>query len=87
VQVLLLSWEDDDLGVTKEVAELQNVFEDLYHYHVQVYRIPSAKPDKALKLRVLKLLENDDEATLLVLYYGGHANKSPQSNEAPIWRA
>jgi Caspase domain len=87
VEVLLLSWEDDDLGVVKEVTELQNLFEDLYHYEVQVYQIPNVKPDKELKRRMLQFLENDHEDTLLILYYGGHARKSPQSNEAPIWFA
>lgn len=87
VHVLLVSWEDDDLGVAKEVAELRNVFEHLYYYEVQVYRIPHAKPDKELKRRILDFLENDGEETLLILYYGGHAKKSPQSNELPIWFA
>ena len=87
VEVLLLIWEEDDLGVSKEVSELQHVFEDLYHYKVQAWAIPSTKPDKELKRRMLKFLENDGEGILLILYYAGHARKSPQLNEAPIWFA
>jgi hypothetical protein len=87
VQVLLISWGEDDLGVVKEVTDLQKVFEDLYHYEVKLYRIPSVKPDKALKRRMLEFLDSDREDTLLILYYAGHAKKSPQSNEAPIWLA
>jgi hypothetical protein len=45
------------------------------------------KPDKALKRRMLEFLDEDGEETLLILYYGGHAKKSVQSNEAPIWFA
>lgn len=84
---MLTSWEDDDLGVAKEVEELQNVFNDLYHYDVEVYQIPSVKPDKALKRRMLEFLDEDREETLLILYYAGHARKSLQSNEAPMWVA
>lgn len=87
VEVLLLSWKDDDLGVAKEVVELQNVFEHLYRYHVQAYQIPNVKPDKELKRRMLEFLDNDGADTLLILYYAGHAKKSPQSNEAPTWFA
>ena len=87
VQVLLISWKDDDLGVAKEVEKLQNVFNDLYHYDVEVYQIPSVKPDKALKRRILEFLDGDGEETLLILYYAGHAKKSLQLNEAPIWLA
>jgi hypothetical protein len=30
--VLLLSWEQDDLGVHTEINELRDVFEDRYHF-------------------------------------------------------
>ena len=84
---MLISWEDDDLGVAKEVEELQNVFDSLYHYDVEVYQIPSIKPDKPLKRRMLEFLDEDGEEALLILYYAGHARKSLLSNEAPIWLA
>lgn len=87
MRVLLLSWVDDDLGVSAELLNLKNVFEDLYHFEVEDYRIPDKKPDKALKRRMLEFLDEDGEEALLILYYGGHAKKSIQSNEAPIWFA
>lgn len=87
VQVLMLRWEDDDLGVITELNALEHVFVDLYHYAVQTYSIPSEKPDKALKRRVLDFLEDDGPETLLILYYAGHATSSLQTNEAPIWSA
>ena len=34
--VLLLSWEDDDLGVIDEVTELQDVFQHMYRYETEV---------------------------------------------------
>ncbi|PVH71184.1 hypothetical protein DL98DRAFT_660783 [Cadophora sp. DSE1049] len=87
VQVLLLKWEDDDLGVETELKDLGHVFSDLFHYGVDVFDIPSEKPDKALKRRVFDFLENDGEETLLILYYAGHARSSIQANEAPVWIA
>ena len=87
VEVLLLSWEEDDLEVEKELQALRHVFEDLYHYGVQSYKIPNEKPDKALKRRVFDFLDYDGEEVLLILYYAGHAKTSLQSNEAPMWFA
>jgi hypothetical protein len=87
VEVLLLSWEDDDLRVETELKALQHVFADLYHFGVQSYMIPNEKPDKALKRRVFDFLDYDGEEVLLILYYAGHAKTSLQSNEAPIWFA
>ncbi|KAL2072072.1 hypothetical protein VTL71DRAFT_11415 [Oculimacula yallundae] len=87
VQVLLLKWKDDDLGVETELKDLGQVFGDLFHYGVDMFDIPSEKPDKALKRRVFDFLENDGEDTLLILYYAGHAKLSVQANEAPVWVA
>lgn len=87
VQVLLLRWTDDDLGVVTELKALRQVFTDLYHYEVQIYEIPSKKPDKALKRRVFDFLEHDGKETLFILYYAGHAKRSLQVNEAPMWFA
>ncbi|KAH7395585.1 hypothetical protein BKA64DRAFT_745783 [Cadophora sp. MPI-SDFR-AT-0126] len=87
VHVLLLKWEDDDLGVETELEDLRHVFSDLFNYGVDVFHIPSEKPDKALKRRVFDFLEHDGEETLLILYYAGHARTSFQANEAPMWIA
>lgn len=88
VNVLLVSWKDDDLHVSTEIADLGFLFTDQYGYHVQKYEIPSLKPDRALKERVLGLLkEFDKDHSLLIFYYAGHARRSPQSNGAPIWIA
>lgn len=87
VEVLLLRWADDDLGVLAELKDLQHVFTDLYHYNVRLYDIPSHKPDKALTRRVLDFLEDDREETLFVLYYAGHGKTNQQSNEGAIWFA
>jgi hypothetical protein len=85
--VLLLSWEDDDLGVQTEINELRYAFEERYHFEVQEYKIPSIKPDRSVKRCVIKFLKLESKDTLLVVYYAGHARRGQQSNEASIWFA
>ncbi|KAE9366683.1 hypothetical protein N431DRAFT_417524 [Stipitochalara longipes BDJ] len=87
VYVLLLSWEADDLEVHLEIEPLRRVLEDRYRFSVQEYKIPSLKPDKALKKRIYDFLEKEDGDTLLVVYYAGHARSALQSNEASLWCA
>ncbi|KAG0645504.1 hypothetical protein D0Z07_8738 [Hyphodiscus hymeniophilus] len=86
-QVLLLSWEDDDLGVKEEIIDLRHVFENFYRFDVEEHKIPSEKPDKNVKRKVLEFLNKDGDDTLLVVYYAGHARSGEQSNEGSIWFA
>lgn len=85
--VLLLSWEDDNLGVEREIRRLKHVFSVLYRFDVQEFRIPSKTPGKATTSRVSDFLENDSPSSLLIVYYAGHARLSNQTNEPPIWAA
>ncbi len=74
VHVLLLSWEDDDLGVLDEVIELEDVFRRDYGYHsVRRWEIPSLKPYSKLEDE-LYLFRKDHSSTdnLLIVYYAGH---------------
>jgi hypothetical protein len=84
---VLLSWEADDLKVDQEIDPLRAVLADRYHFRVQEYKIPSVKPDKALKKRIFDFLEEEDSGTLLIVYYAGHARAALQSNEASLWFA
>jgi hypothetical protein len=59
----------------------------MYKFQVQEYQIPSSKPDKALKRRVSDFLDIDSKDNLLIIYYGGHARRALQSNEASLWFA
>ncbi|KAL9008736.1 MAG: hypothetical protein Q9173_006169 [Seirophora scorigena] len=73
VHVLLLSWEDDDLGVVTEIAELQRVFDFSYHFQTSHWELPSHKSHNALVRRVMQLLdESESGEKLLIVYYGGH---------------
>jgi len=81
--VILLSWVTDDLGVASEVQRLRHVFEDMYQFQVEVYQIPDEKPDRALKGRILEFLSNDQDSSLLIFYYAGHAKRG--QNGEPLW--
>ncbi len=88
VHMLLLSWEDDNLGVAQEIERLGYVFAKLYCFNVHEYRIPRKKPGMAAISRVSSLLQMvDAHGNLLIVYYAGHARLSRQSNEPPIWAA
>ncbi|KAL8835228.1 MAG: hypothetical protein Q9170_003390 [Blastenia crenularia] len=73
VHVLLLSWEDDDLGVTAEIDELEDVFVIVYCYETERWKIPGTKSHNALSRRIMRLLDDFESSDkLLVVYYGGH---------------
>ena len=73
VHVLLLSWEADDLGVAKEIAELKDTFDKIYHYEVEHWKIPSNRSHNSLNRRLTNFIDDyEGEDTLLILYYGGH---------------
>jgi len=87
VEVLLLRWAEDDLGVIRELRDLERVFTDLYFYNVHKYDIPSEKPDKALTRRVLDFLDQDGDETLFILYYAGHGKSGSHLSDGPLWYA
>lgn len=87
VHVLLLSWEDDNLGVYREMRHLEYVFSNLFRFDVQSFKIPPKTAGKATTSRILSFLENDGHDALLIVYYAGHARLSHRSSEPPIWSA
>jgi hypothetical protein len=52
---------------------LHHVFTEIYHYGVQLYEIPNAKPDKTLKRRLYDFLQQEEESmsTMLFIVYMG----------------
>jgi hypothetical protein len=87
VFVLLLSWEDDDLGVWTEIDSLQKVFEDMYHFAVTRFEIPSLKSNMEVHKCIMSFLENDTKDTLRIVYYGGHGRGVQYSTEPSTWFA
>jgi hypothetical protein len=85
VFALLVRWEDDDLGVVKEIGQLEGMFSDTYGFDVETWVIPSTRhrhTDLANKIQSA-LDEYDTEGNLILLYYGGHAFQQAQSQ--PTW--
>lgn len=73
VHTLLLSWEDDILGVNREIAELEDVLKTVYNYKTLIYRIPSRRSHNSLATQISGFLEeNESKDNLLIVYYGGH---------------
>lgn len=87
VHVLLLSWEDDNLGVEQEIKRLGHVFSNLYQFDVREFRIPRKTPGRATISQVSTFLGMDAHDTLFIVYYAAHARLSHQTNEPPIWAA
>lgn len=81
-----MHWEGDDLGVVKEVEDLEHVFSNLYHYDVKKYMIPTSQPDRHLKNRVINFLRGDQHGALLIFYYAGHSFITPDRHDI-AWTA
>ena len=82
--VLMLYWEDDDLGVASEVAMMQEVFDQSYRFETERWQIPNEKPTWKLSNKIHQWKDHYCEdgtcpgkpLPLLILYYGGHAEHS-----------
>jgi hypothetical protein len=86
--VLLLSWEDDDLGVIEGINRLRHVFGERFKYEVEIYEIPTTKPDLSLKQRIIQYLDLfDSKDTLLIVYYAGHGSPGRNPGSSSLWFA
>ena len=76
IYVLLLCWEDEDpkLPVSIEVEELHSLFDSMYDFDVEVWKIPSHSSHNELNRKVLDFvyLGGDCKTDLKIVYYGGH---------------
>ena len=73
VHALLLSWEEDDLGVIDEISQLNVVLENNYHYETAQWKIPNTRSHNSLASRLTTFLnEHESKDNLLIVYYGGH---------------
>ena len=82
VRVLLVQWEDEDLGVDGEVEKLEAVFSSNYpkgyNFYTQRYSIPNDDPEDQLAFRLMDFRRGATSNDLLILYYAGHAGGSAQ---------
>jgi hypothetical protein len=83
--VLLLQWEDDDLGVRQEREGLQTVFM-AYGFRTETWLIPADRSHRRLMTKMTQFInDNEDERALLIVYYGGHATINRERQSTWIW--
>jgi hypothetical protein len=85
VDVILLSWKDEDpkLPVSVEVAALAHTFEDVYGHNVEHWLIPSEESHIKLQGKILQFLGDNDPAHLKIVYYAGHGRLT--NHGQPAW--
>lgn len=73
VAVLIIFWQDNDLGVFKEIKQLSSLFSNIYNFTIRQFVILSYRAEAALTRGVgdfVYKFGGDD--SLIILYYGGH---------------
>ncbi len=85
VDVILLSWEDEDpkLPVSLEIKELAEIFDQLYQYNVTQWLIPSDDCHNRLQTKILQFLNGSDPRHLKIVYYAGHGKLT--NHGQPAW--
>jgi len=77
VSVLMLSWEDEDpiLPVSIGIQNLGNVFEDVYGFETEVWKIPDESCHARVLEKIVDFVTTDGDPTdyLLIVYYTGYA--------------
>lgn len=71
VNVGMMRWEKDTLGVDSELNTLRDVFEKQYGFNVETWHIPTTeKSHNKLTQNALDFIEDfDSEENLFILYY------------------
>ncbi|GKU05625.1 hypothetical protein FLAG1_06314 [Fusarium langsethiae] len=90
VHVLLIAWEEHDLGdVDGEIRDLRTIFEQDYRYSsVVFFPIPTkGSPCARLNREISSFVEEQSfpEESLIIIYYAGHC--SPNSRGQAEWAA
>jgi len=85
--VLILSWEDEDpeLPVSIEISRLSYVFEHVYQFEVESWKIPTKNSHFELNQKIGAFVkpEDDDRQHLKIVYYAGHARLA--KNRTLVW--
>jgi hypothetical protein len=88
VSVLMMHWENDDLGVVASQAELATVFRTVYGFEVSRFVIPSQRTTQYAQRKTVSALESmieelDMPNSLFIVQYSGH---SGGNNNECYWR-
>lgn len=73
VEVLLLQWEADDLGVDLEIRELDTLLRCYYLFTTYMRKIPNADTEDYITQTIMDFRRGKGCEDLLIVYYGGHA--------------
>lgn len=78
VFVLLMRWQEGDpkLPVAVEIEELRRVFEDVFHFYVEIFEIPASQSHIRVTQKILEfvLCNGNSKDDLKIFYYGGHSS-------------
>ena len=75
VQVLMLSWEEGNPDVTKQLVQLKVALEKYYNFTTEHWPIPTLSSHLNLNTKINNFVRtHDGPQTLLAIYYGGHAD-------------
>jgi len=86
VTAIMISWDNDNLGVDKVEDRLWQVFENAYGYKVTRFKILSNKTTKFAEKSLVRALTThidehddetsliDDEMSLIIVVYNSHAS-------------
>lgn len=93
VGVLLLLFEDDELGVLDEIQRLHDLLRYQYDYETEIWAIPSDYSDRKLSDKLYEFRNEycprnrdpDEDLPLLIVYYGGHAAEPELGQNTCIW--
>jgi hypothetical protein len=85
--VLMLSWQDEDpnLPVSIEISRLSDVFEHMYKFEVDSWKIPAKHSHFELNQKIGAFVRPGDDGTqhLKIVYYAGHARLA--KNRTLVW--
>lgn len=85
--VLMLSWQDEDpnLPVSIEISRLSDVFEHVYKFEVELWKIPTKHSHFELNQKIGAFVRpgDDDTQHLKIVYYAGHARLA--KNRTLVW--
>ncbi|MCJ1394930.1 hypothetical protein MMC18_007810 [Xylographa bjoerkii] len=84
VDVLLIRWAADDLGVISEIGKLEKVFKIQYNFSTTHCVLPNEDAEDHLTREICNFRKGKGLNHLLILYYAGHAGGDPSEC---IWAA
>ena len=95
VQVLMLSWNDNDTSIQKDMKDLQRVLEERFGFRTECLVISNVqRSNSSLEHEIfMGIRSHDAEDGLTIVYYGGSSNVSIarnrtllQSGKSPVSR-